>query len=80
MGIDIPQIKTNNAQQWVEAQIKFHHGLCTGFWHQLFYRKITMRNSKTMQDKTSASLEICNKCNGIRNAWITVSLRNIFVK
>ena len=80
MGTSLPEIKKTNAEQWLEAQMKYHHGLCTGFWHKLFYTKTRSRNSRGFEDNTSASVEICEKCDGIRHACITVSLRNIFGK
>lgn len=73
MGIDyLPKPKIWDAQDWIDAQEKFLYGTCTSRWHRFFYKDTKQISSKEKADGSSASLYLCKKCNGIRDAWVTV--------
>lgn len=71
MAFNIITHKLWDAELWVEAQAKFHYGKCTGFWHNLFYRKTKQHSCKEQKDGSSASIFVCNKCKGIKDAVLT---------
>lgn len=73
MAYNIITYKLWDAELWVEAQVKFHYGKCTGFWHKLFYKKTTQHSCKEKEDGSSASIFVCNKCNGVKSAVLTTS-------
>lgn len=70
MGMDTPKLKMWECEQWITAQIKYHHGLCESLWHRMFYNTKD-RNSREFPDRSSATLVLCNKCNGIRQTFIS---------
>lgn len=74
MGYNIPEVKAWDAQNWIDAQEKYLYGTCKSTWHRLFYKKTATVYSKEKPDGSSATLYLCAKCNGLREAWVTVKL------
>lgn len=78
MGMNQPEVKISEAQQWVNAQYDFHYGKCSGLFHNIFYKRTHPVHSKQKSDGSSAMLNVCNKCGKIKNAVLTLTVRGFF--
>lgn len=74
MGNYLPKPKIWDAELWVDAQERHHHGACTSFFHRLFHKEMAERTSKEFEDGSFATIYLCKKCNGLRDAWVTIKL------
>ena len=74
MGYNIPEIRVCDAEIWIEVQEKYLYGTCKSTWHKLFYKSTATVHSKEKPDGSSATLYLCAKCNGLREALVTIKL------
>lgn len=75
MGFNLPEKKQKkwDAVLWVEAQYNHHFGECKSIWHRLFTGERAI-NCKRQPDGSSATIYVCNKCNGIKSSNISINI------